>query len=53
LLGDPSKAKERLGWQPKVTFEELVKFMVQEDLKEAEKDRLCNSAGFITHNHSE
>lgn len=53
LLGDPSKAKERLGWQPKVTFEELVKFMVQEDLKEAEKDRLCDSAGFTTYNHSE
>jgi len=53
LLGDPSKAKEKLGWQPKVTFEELVKFMVQEDLKEAEKDRLCSSAGFATYNHSE
>ncbi len=33
LLGDPRKAKMKLGWQPKVTFEELVKMMVDHDLK--------------------
>ncbi len=33
LLGDPTKAKERLGWHPKVTFEELVKMMVDYDLQ--------------------
>lgn len=33
LLGDPSKAKEKLGWQPKVKFEELVKMMVEADLQ--------------------
>ena len=33
LLGDPSKAKEKLNWSPKISFEELVKEMVEEDLK--------------------
>ena len=33
LLGDPSKAKEKLGWHPSYTFEELVKEMVESDLK--------------------
>jgi GDPmannose 4,6-dehydratase len=34
LIGDPSKAKQRLGWQPKVTFTELVRKMVEADLAE-------------------
>ncbi|HSA06733.1 MAG TPA: GDP-mannose 4,6-dehydratase [Candidatus Gastranaerophilales bacterium] len=34
LLGDPSKAKEKLGWEPKTSFKELVKIMVEADLKE-------------------
>jgi GDPmannose 4,6-dehydratase len=33
LMGDPSKAREKLGWEAKVGFEELVKMMVQGDLK--------------------
>jgi GDPmannose 4,6-dehydratase len=33
LIGDPSKAKQKLGWQPSVTFEELVKLMVEADLQ--------------------
>ena len=33
LLGDPSKAKKKLGWQPKISFEQLVKEMVESDLK--------------------
>ncbi|MEI0564979.1 GDP-mannose 4,6-dehydratase [Brachyspira pulli] len=33
LLGDPTKAKEKLGWQPKTTFKELVKIMLEYDLK--------------------
>jgi len=53
LLGDPSKAKEKLGWKPRVSFDELVKIMVEEDVKEAQKDHLCNTAGFQTHNHIE
>jgi GDPmannose 4,6-dehydratase len=46
LLGDPSKAKKKLGWTPKVTFRELVSEMVREDLKEAERDALCKREGY-------
>ncbi|MDD4082334.1 MAG: GDP-mannose 4,6-dehydratase [Sphaerochaetaceae bacterium] len=37
LLGDPTKAKEKLGWEPKVTFKEHVKMMVNEDMKKVEQ----------------
>ena len=50
LLGDPAKARSKLGWEPTVSFDELVKMMVREDLKQAEKDRLCDKAGFYTYN---
>lgn len=46
LLGDPTKAKKKLGWEPKVTFKELVSEMVREDLKDAEKDQLCKKEGY-------
>jgi len=46
LLGDPSKAKEKLGWTPKTTFDELVAEMVREDLKSAERDELIKHHGF-------
>lgn len=46
LLGDPSKAKARLGWTPKITFDELVAEMVREDLKAAERDELVKKHGF-------
>lgn len=46
LLGDATKAREVLGWKPRVPFDELVKKMIVSDLKEAEKERLCRSAGF-------
>jgi len=48
LLGDPSKAKEKLGWTPTCTFRELVMEMVREDLKLAERDQLCRQEGFQT-----
>jgi len=53
LLGDPSKAKQKLSWEPTVTFDKLVKIMIEEDLKEAKKEQLFNAAGFKTYNHSE
>ena len=53
LLGDPTKAKEQLGWTPKVTFEELVAEMVREDLKAAERDELVKHHGFKAFNHHE
>ena len=33
LIGDPSKAKRDLGWEPKTTFEELIRLMVRSDLE--------------------
>ena len=53
LLGDPTKAKEKLGWTPKITFDELVAEMVREDLKDAERDELCKREGFKTYNYHE
>ena len=53
LLGDPTKAKTKLGWQPKVTFPELVSEMVREDLKEAERDQLCKREGYQVMKHHE
>ena len=38
LLGDPSKARQKLGWRHKVTFEELVREMVETDLQELRRD---------------
>ncbi len=46
LLGDASKAKDKLGWTPKITFDELVAEMVQEDLKGAERDELVKNHGY-------
>lgn len=46
LLGDPSKAKAKLGWKPESTLEEMVGEMVREDLREAERDELCKREGF-------
>ena len=53
LLGDPSKAKKRLGWEPKITFKELVKEMVRSDLELAQKDHMCKMAGFKIYDHNE
>jgi GDPmannose 4,6-dehydratase len=47
LLGDPTKAREKLGWIPKTTFEELVSEMVCEDLKSAERDELVKKHGYV------
>ncbi len=46
LLGDPSKAKSKLGWTPKISFAELVAEMVREDLKAAERDELVKRHGY-------
>ncbi|CAM8649506.1 Gmd GDP-D-mannose dehydratase [Burkholderiales bacterium] len=46
LLGDPSKAKAKLGWTPQTTFEELVAEMVREDLKSSERDELIKNHGY-------
>lgn len=53
LLGDPTKAKEKLGWTPKITFEELVAEMVREDLKAAERDELVKRHGYSAYDYNE
>ncbi|HUN83686.1 MAG TPA: GDP-mannose 4,6-dehydratase [Terracidiphilus sp.] len=53
LLGDARKAREELGWQPRTTFRDLVKEMVDEDLKVAERDALVRKHGYSVFNHHE
>ena len=53
LLGDPTKAKEKLGWTPKIGLEELVQEMVREDIKIAERDELCRQHGYRYYNYAE
>ena len=48
LLGDPTKAREKLGWTPAITFEEMVSEMVRADLKTAQRDALVQGAGYST-----
>lgn len=53
LLGDPTKAKEKLGWVPKITLEEMVTEMVENDLMIAKRDALCEKEGFRTNRYYE
>jgi GDPmannose 4,6-dehydratase len=53
LLGDPTKAKEKLGWVPATSFEDLVAEMVREDLKTAERDDLVKRHGYYTNAYHE
>ena len=53
LLGDASHAKKKLGWEPRISFNEMVKEMVEYDFLLAKKDKLCNDHGFEVCNHHE
>jgi len=53
LLGDPTEAKEKLGWEPRTTFAELVSEMVREDLNSAKRDELVKHHGFNAFNYHE
>ena len=53
LLGDASKAREQLGWQPRIGFAELVEEMVREDLALARRDKSSREHGFKTFDHHE
>ncbi len=53
LLGDPTKARQQLGWTPKITFDELVSEMVREDLKSAERDELVKKHGYSAFDYHE
>jgi len=53
LLGDPSKARQQLGWKPKTSFKQLVSEMVAEDLQIAERDALIARKGYPVFNRHE
>ncbi|MEO5734523.1 MAG: GDP-mannose 4,6-dehydratase [Rubrivivax sp.] len=53
LLGDPTKAKEKLGWVPQTTFEELVREMVESDYTSAKRDSMVKLAGFQAYDYHE
>ncbi len=53
LLGDPSKAKAKLGWSPTTTFEQLVQEMVESDYSSARRDSLVKLAGFQAYDYHE
>lgn len=53
LLGDPTKAKEKLGWEPKITFEEMVHEMMANDLELAKRDALIKEHGFKAFDYNE
>jgi len=53
LLGDSSKAKEKLNWTPKISFVDMVREMVKSDLEEARRDQLCQLEGYTTYNFHE
>jgi GDPmannose 4,6-dehydratase len=53
LLGDASKAKEKLGWSPRTTFKQLVEEMMTEDMKQAERDALVTRHGYGAYQYYE
>ncbi len=53
LLGDPAKAREKLGWTPRTSFEALVREMMAADLDLARRDALVTKAGYRAPNHHE
>lgn len=53
LLGDPTRAREKLGWTPKITLPELVKEMVESDYTSAKRDALVKMAGFQAYDYHE
>jgi GDPmannose 4,6-dehydratase len=53
LLGDPAKAREKLGWEPRISFAELVEEMMQCDLTESRRDRMVKKAGYRIYKYQE
>ena len=53
LLGDPTKAKEKLGWVATTTLEVMVAEMVRDDLRIAERDEMCKREGFQVYSYNE
>jgi GDPmannose 4,6-dehydratase len=53
LLGDPTKAKEKLCWKPKTTLKEMVQEMMENDINLAKKDSLIKEHGFKAPEYNE
>ena len=53
LLGDPTKAKEKLGWEPKITLKEMIQEMMENDLNIAKRDTLVKDHGYKTPEYNE
>jgi GDPmannose 4,6-dehydratase len=53
LLGDPTKAREKLGWTPRIRFTELVAEMMRDDMKAAQRDELVKKHGFAAYDYHE
>jgi len=53
LLGDPTKAKEKLGWMPKITLEQMVHEMMESDINIAKRDELINRHGYKAFDYNE
>ncbi len=53
LIGDPSKANSKLGWTPKYDLKDLVKDMMENDLKLMQKDRYLKDGGYVIYNYFE
>ena len=53
LLGDPTNAKIKLGWQPRITLEDMIKEMISYDTKEAEKEIILKNKGYKIFNSVE
>jgi GDPmannose 4,6-dehydratase len=53
LLGDPTKARQKLGWSPKISFKELVAEMIREDFQTAQRDELVRKSGYTVYSYNE
>ena len=53
LLGDPTKARKKLNWEPKITLDELISEMIKEDLNEARKESMLKKKGFSIYSSQE
>jgi GDPmannose 4,6-dehydratase len=53
LLGDSSRARKSLGWEPKISFQEMISAMVKADVEEASRDQFCKDQGFKVLNFNE
>jgi len=53
LIGDATKAREKLGWEARTSFEDMIKEMVEADLEDAQRDDLCRRKGFRTFDYHE